>query len=92
MDNIHFPHLQEAVGLPDVALQRGSGGEVARPVAVVPRRVREEVVALRGPREVGVVQGLQVAGRGRVKHVDLRPVLLTGVYVPDEGLGEERRY
>lgn len=64
-------HLQEVVGLPDVTLERGSGGEVARPVAVVPRRVGEEIVALRGPREAGVVQGLQVAGRGRVEHVDL---------------------
>ena len=74
--SMYASYLEYIIGLAGVAFEGCSAGEVARPEAVVPVGVGEEVVLLGGVRLVGLVQGVQVARRGRVQHVHLTPVFL----------------
>ena len=78
-------------------LEGRPAGEVACPEGVRPVGVRKEVVCFDGPRHIGLVECVQVAGRRRVEYVDVAGVCrlppvdvldkLVEVFVPHVGVG-----
>ena len=60
--------------MPHISFQCGSAGEITCPESVPPRCVREEIVGFNSVLLVGLVKGIQIAGRCRIQHVDLTPV------------------
>lgn len=61
--------LQEVITIPLESLKSGPGREVASPVGMRIGSIGEEVVALGGPSDSCIVQGLQVARGCRVQEV-----------------------
>lgn len=76
-------YLQEVVPLALEVLEGGSGGVVSGPVRVRVASVWEEVVIFGCPGVVGLVHGLQVAGRCGVEQIHLVLRGLVVVDVPD---------
>lgn len=76
--------LEEVVADTLIVLEGRPGGEVTSPESVRIARVGEEVIGLRRPLDVLLVQSLVVAGRSRVEGFVVRAVTL--VYVPGDCL------